>query len=89
MAQLPFEIVEVHFSDNLGQQDEHKPLGYGNLDLKGLLKSLKHNGFNGIFTLEICRDMLNGQYGLDIYDSSQTEGLVSSRQSIIETWAAV
>ncbi len=84
---LPLEILEVHFSDNRGQQDEHKQLGYGNLDLGGLFRALQARGFKGQFTLEICADIVTGQYGLDISDPETTDILLRSRDKIIEAWS--
>jgi sugar phosphate isomerase/epimerase len=85
---LPLEILEVHFSDNRGQKDEHKELGYGNLDLSSLFRALQARGFKGQFTLEVCADIATGQYGLDIGDPRQTDILLRSRDRIIEAWSA-
>ncbi len=83
---LPFEIFEIHFSDNRGMHDEHKKIGYGNLDLGSLFKSLKTLGFQGKFTVEVCLDIQSGQYASDIYDSAQTAPLLSSQNLIRTEW---
>jgi sugar phosphate isomerase/epimerase len=88
VSKLPLEVLEVHFSDNVGKQDEHKQLGYGNLDLGDLFNALKSNGFAGKFTIEVCVDILSGKYGSSIYDSKQTDALLISRDKVIENWPA-
>lgn len=83
---LPLEVLEVHFSDNFGRQDEHKGLGYGNLDLKALFKALKRIGFSGKFTIEVCVDILSGKYAADIYDPAKTDPILISRDTIQALW---
>jgi sugar phosphate isomerase/epimerase len=46
-------ITHVHLSDNLGQRDDHLPLGSGTLPLPAVAKALKKIGYNDTFTLEI------------------------------------
>jgi sugar phosphate isomerase/epimerase len=86
-GRLPFEVLEVHFSDNLGTKDEHKQLGYGNLDLPALFSALKSNGFAGKFTVEVCVDILAGKYASDIRDPQQTDALLVSRDRINKVWS--
>jgi len=87
ISNLPLEIFEVHFSDNFGKKDEHKQLGYGNLNLDNLFDSLKQIKFNGKFTIEVCVDILSGKYFSDIHDSSQMEALLISKDKIKTAWA--
>jgi len=86
VSNLPLEIFEVHFSDNFGKQDEHKQLGYGNLNLEQMFKALKSREFAGKFTIEVCVDILSGKYVSDIYNSKQTEALLISKDIITSTW---
>ena len=51
---LPLDVLEVHFSDNHGESDEHLPLGSGNLDLPALVAALKASDFAGVLTVEVC-----------------------------------
>ncbi len=83
------EIFEVHFSDNFGKQDEHKQLGYGNLDLNSIFNALKERTFAGKFTIEVCVDILSGRYVSDIHNPEQTEALLISKDIIKTTWATV
>jgi len=89
VGKLPLEVLEVHFSDNFGTQDEHKQLGYGNVNLHELFGALKSNGFAGKFTIEICVDILSGKYGSNIFDSRQTDKLLISRDKIRTAWSAL
>jgi len=50
--ECPLEIIEIHIHDNDGDNDQHLPLGQGNLDLKPIVAALKIIGFDGIATLE-------------------------------------
>ncbi len=86
VRKLPLEILEVHFSDNFGKKDEHKQIGYGNLDLESLFSVLKSKDFSGIFTIEVCLDILSGKYFLDIYNSKHTDSILISRDRIKEVW---
>ena len=86
VRKLPIEIWEVHFSDNFGKKDEHKQIGYGNLDLESLFSALKKKSFSGIFTIEVCLDILSGKYFLDIYNSKHTDSILISRDRIKEAF---
>lgn len=46
-------VRHVHLHDNRGTVDEHLPLGAGNLDLEGSIRSLKTAGYDGTITLEV------------------------------------
>jgi len=57
-------IKNMHIHDNSGGQDEHLPIGMGNIDYQELLSVCKQNDYWGPFTLEVigkenilkCRD---------------------------------
>ena len=86
IKRIPLEIYEVHFSDNFGEKDEHKQLGYGNLDLASMFAALRATGFSGIFTVEVCVDILSGKYKADIHNPAQTDPILISRDKIKERW---
>ena len=47
-------LVHVHLSDNLGGADDlHLPLGAGNIDWRGVVRTLKSGGYDGTVTLEV------------------------------------
>jgi sugar phosphate isomerase/epimerase len=50
---LPVPLIEVHLSDNHGENDQHLPLGKGNVDFTAIARGLKCVGFNEITTIEI------------------------------------
>lgn len=87
VGRMPLEILEVHFSDNLGKRDEHRQLGYGNLNLEKLFAGLRSVGFYGKFTLEVCLDILSGQYASNIFKPEQMDPILISRDVLIEAWS--
>jgi len=46
-------IGHLHVSDNLGEGDDHIPLGAGKIDFLKIVKALKHCGYDDTATLEI------------------------------------
>jgi sugar phosphate isomerase/epimerase len=49
-------IKHVHFSDNKGTEDDHMPLGTGNIDWGKAVSALKSIGYDGTITLEVFGD---------------------------------
>ena len=47
------KLAHVHLSDNLGQRDDHLPLGAGRVDYKTPVRELKKRNYSGTITLEI------------------------------------
>jgi len=81
---LPYEVLEIHLSDNKGVKDEHRGLGNGNLDLSALVKAAKKKGFKGQFSVEVCKDILKGQYGMNIHDLEEISPVLKSRDKLLE-----
>jgi len=52
-AHLPLRLLEVHLNDNGGSEDEHLPLGMGNIDFRSVARGLERIGFDGFSTIEI------------------------------------
>jgi len=46
-------LAHVHLSDNLGQRDDHLPLGAGIVDYKTPVRELRRRNYSGTITLEI------------------------------------
>jgi sugar phosphate isomerase/epimerase len=46
-------IVHLHFSDNKGTDDQHLPLGCGNIEWKKIIKAIKKYKYDGTITLEV------------------------------------
>lgn len=44
-------LMHLHISDNDGTRDQHKPIGYGNIDYKNIFKLLKN--YHELYCLEI------------------------------------
>ena len=52
-ADLPLRLLEVHLNDNDGSDDQHLPLGMGNIDFASVVRGLNRIGFDGFSTIEI------------------------------------
>ena len=46
-------LCHVHLSDNRGRDDDHMPLGAGNIDWRRAIRLIKHSGYDGTITLEV------------------------------------
>ena len=53
---LGHDIRHVHFSDNRGKDDNHMPLGVGNINWPSAIKALKATGYDETITLEVFCD---------------------------------
>ncbi len=47
------KIIHLHFSDNNGKDDDHLPLGCGNIEWEKIIKIIKESKFDRTITLEI------------------------------------
>jgi len=47
------EMRHIHLSDNLGEKDNHLPLGTGRVDYRGMIERLKSKGYDRTMTLEV------------------------------------
>ena len=79
---LAVPVHEVHVTDNLGERDEHRHLGYGNLDLEAAMRGLRAVGFCGPLVVEVCVDILSGRYAADIHDPAQTAPILATRDRL-------
>jgi len=46
-------IIHLHFSDNRGTEDDHLPLGCGNIKWNEIIKTVKGAGYDRTITLEV------------------------------------
>lgn len=46
-------IAHIHVSDNKGEDDDHLPLGCGNIDWADVARVLKRNKYSGTVTIEV------------------------------------
>lgn len=53
MEKFGDRIGHVHASDNFGKEDNHLPVGAGNLDFRKIIKGLKGIGYDKTMTLEV------------------------------------
>ncbi len=53
ISQFKDRLTHVHIHDNQGMEDDHLPLGVGQIDIPGVVDSLKNAGYNGSITLEV------------------------------------
>ena len=54
---FPDKLVHVHAHDNLGKNDQHLGVGYGNIDWKNFAQLVKKNGFDGILMIEAIENI--------------------------------
>ncbi|MBS7643842.1 sugar phosphate isomerase/epimerase [Candidatus Bathyarchaeota archaeon] len=47
------KMAHVHLSDNMGERDDHLPLGLGKVDYETTVRELMDRGYNRTITLEI------------------------------------
>jgi sugar phosphate isomerase/epimerase len=52
LDKCPERLVELHLSDNMGEQDQHLGVGNGKIDWKNLTTKLRNINFNGIVMIE-------------------------------------
>jgi sugar phosphate isomerase/epimerase len=69
-------IRHVHFSDNRGQEDEHMPLGMGNIDWEKAVSALKSIGYDETVTLEVFVSDRNASH----------QPLEASRRLVRDLW---
>jgi sugar phosphate isomerase/epimerase len=66
------KLCHVHLSDNRLREDDHMPLGAGNIDWQDVAASIKKTGYDGTFTLEVF--------------SPDTRYALASRDKFVELW---
>jgi len=69
------KLVHVHFSDNRTREDDHMPIGAGNINWTEIVQALKGFGYDATITLEVF--------------SNDPRYLVASREKVAELWSAV
>jgi len=53
IRRFPDRIYHVHMHDNLGKDDNHLPIGAGNIEFPKIVKALKEIGYDETITLEV------------------------------------
>jgi len=53
ISKLHGKLAHVHLSDNLGERDDHLPLGVGRVDYRSAMKGLRERNYDQTLTLEI------------------------------------
>ena len=53
MKKLSKKLTHIHISGNHGKQDEHLPIGKGNIDWKAMLGAVKRAGYDDTISLEV------------------------------------
>jgi sugar phosphate isomerase/epimerase len=53
IERFPDRIYHIHANDNLGNGDEHLPIGVGTIDFLSTVKALKEIGYDETITLEV------------------------------------
>lgn len=87
IAAIPLEILEVHVSDNMGERDEHRHLGYGNADMDQAVRALSRRNYTSQITVEVCVDIQAGLYGAHLDNPEELQPLLITRDAIAKSWA--
>ncbi len=66
------KLLHVHLSDNRMREDDHMPLGAGNINWEEVLRTLKKTGYDSTITLEVF--------------SEDRRYLIASRDKLISLW---
>jgi sugar phosphate isomerase/epimerase len=66
------KLVHVHFSDNRMREDDHMPIGAGNINWAEVIAALKAVGYDATITLEVF--------------SNDPRYLIASREKLAEMW---
>lgn len=66
VTRIPYNIYELHLTDNHGENDEHFIPGAGTVDFHALKTALDARNFDGALTFEVCVDIQHGKYGFDL-----------------------
>ena len=72
---IPFEICEVHVTDNHGKSDEHLRPGRGTLDFAALADVLRRRNFDGPVNMEVCKDLAKGQFGFNLAEPADADAV--------------
>lgn len=65
-------LVHIHLSDNRMREDDHMPLGAGNIRWEEVVPTIKSTGYDGTFTLEVF--------------SADRRYVLASREKFVELW---
>jgi len=72
LTQFRERLMHVHLSDNRMQEDDHMPLGAGNIKWEQVIPNIKATGYDGTFTLEVF--------------SVDRRYVLASRDKFVEVW---
>jgi sugar phosphate isomerase/epimerase len=75
LAAFKDKIAHVHLSDNRTRDDDHMPIGAGNINWADVIPAIKGIGYDGTITLEVF--------------SPDTRYLAASREKVLELWNSV
>jgi sugar phosphate isomerase/epimerase len=53
IQRFPDRIYHIHANDNLGKDDQHLPIGAGNIEFPKIVRALKEIGYDETITLEV------------------------------------
>jgi sugar phosphate isomerase/epimerase len=74
VAAFKDKLVHVHLSDNRTREDDHMPIGAGNINWVEVIQALRGIKYDSTITLEVF--------------SNDPRYLVASREKLIELWGA-
>lgn len=84
IRQIPFKIYEVHITDNMGDKDAHTAPGTGNIDFGELREGLNEVGFDGVISMEVCKDAAHFDNCFNLKDTKQCDCILRTRDSFLK-----
>lgn len=85
---IPFRFCEMHITDNHGTRDEHLIPGEGTLDFSQLRAAADALDYQGVYSLEVCKDICNGLYSWDLNDPADADCIKLARDRFIKAMGA-
>ncbi len=88
IRKIPFKIYELHITDNHGERDEHFGPGTGTVDFPELKRAMAERGFDGIISMEVCKDIQHGLYAWDLSKPEEADQVRRFRDDFLRLYNA-
>lgn len=86
IKEIPFKIYEVHVTDNMGDKDAHTAPGTGNIDFGELREGLTEIGFDGVISMEVCKDAAHFDNCFNLSNTKELDQFLRIRDSFLDVF---